>query len=263
MGYPPNTWAGRRVLVTGVTGFLGGHAVRSLLAAGAEVVGLVRANPDRDAAFFRDKLFPRVTVVRGRLEDAARVASAVALHEPDVVLHLAAPTVRLAGGDTPARWVETLFRAAGPRLPVVVPAENGENAAELAAAGERCGARFGIMELPRLFGGGDRTWTRLVPRVARALVEGRAVVPPTADELAAGYAQVTDGIAALLNLAGQVADGGSRMARLPAAATGGRLYAALIADPTYVPGVADAAGWYRNFLVGRGRPTLALSRGAA
>jgi CDP-glucose 4,6-dehydratase len=258
MGHPADTfWAGRRVLVTGATGFLGGWVVRQLVAREAAVVALVRGTPDPDSSFVRDRLFERVRVVRGRVEDAARLTSALVLHDIETVLHLAAPTVRPAGEPTEVRWAETLLtavRRATPAAGVVIPVPAGSDlGAKISGLGERCGVAVGIPELPRLFGGGDRTWTRLVPRLARAGVEGRPAAPPTADELAAGYLAAHEGAAAVLRTAETV----------PAAdpvvpsATGSRLLAALVADPTYVPGVPEALAWYRRFLTDRRQPTTA------
>src|SRR5438270_13763563 len=87
-------WSGRRVLVTGCTGFLGGWTVRELLARGAEVVGLVR---DRAAAgrFARHGLAGRVYPTHGRVEDTFRLHSTLAVHEVSAVFHHAAdPTGR-------------------------------------------------------------------------------------------------------------------------------------------------------------------------
>ena len=82
-------WSGRRVLVTGCTGFLGGWTVRDLLARGAAVVGLVR---DRAAAgrFARHGLAGRVYPVHGRIENTFRLHSSLAVHEVSAVFHLAA-----------------------------------------------------------------------------------------------------------------------------------------------------------------------------
>lgn len=81
------------VLVTGVTGFTGGHLARHLLARGTHVRGLVRAKslgrPEVQA--LREA---GVEIVTGDLADAAAVAAAC--HGVDVVYHIAA-TYREAG----------------------------------------------------------------------------------------------------------------------------------------------------------------------
>ncbi|MSQ31504.1 MAG: NAD-dependent epimerase/dehydratase family protein [Dehalococcoidia bacterium] len=71
-----------RVLVTGSSGFIAGHLVRRLVAAGHEVTGLDVAAPRRAVDGWRD--------VRLDLRDDAGVARAVAEAKPEVVFHLAA-----------------------------------------------------------------------------------------------------------------------------------------------------------------------------
>lgn len=259
----PTFWAGRRVFVTGCTGFLGGWVVRELVARGAAVTGLVRNTPDRDSLFVRGRLFDRVSVVRGRVEDAARLMTALALHEPQTVLHLAAPTVRPAGEPTELRWAETLLNAvrrASPNAGVVVTTKaDDQNLVKICGLSERFGVRLDISELPRLFGDGDRTWSRLVPRLARALVEGGPVIPPTADELTASYLHAQEAATAVLRSAETVPVAGpcAHVHSVIPAVTGGRLFAALVADPSYVPGVASTLAWYRRFLVDSDRPAVA------
>src|SRR5687767_15631455 len=82
-------WPGRRVLVLGCTGYLGGWAVRGLLARGADVVGLVR-DPSPDSDFFRDKLYHQVHVARGRADDVVRLRTLIAVYEPQLVVQCAA-----------------------------------------------------------------------------------------------------------------------------------------------------------------------------
>lgn len=262
----PTVWAGRRVFVTGCTGFLGGWVVRELVARGAAVTGLVRNSPDRDSLFVRDRLFDRVNVARGRVEDLARLTTALAIHEPQTVFHLAAPTVRPAGEPTEHRWAETLLtavRRAAPDAGVVIPVKpDTQNLAKLCGLGERCGVRLDITQLPRLFGDGDRTWTRLVPRLARALVEGTPVGSPTADERTAGYLHAQEAAETILQSAETVPVAGpcTHVHTVAPAVTGGRLFDALVTDPSRVSGVASTLVWYRRFLVGRDQPPAVATR---
>lgn len=100
-------WRGRRVLVTGHTGFKGGWLALWLARMGAEVHGI--ALPPETTPALHD-LAGIGTQVQGRMldiTDAAALAQAVAAIAPQVVFHLAAqPLVRLSH-DEPLRTFAT------------------------------------------------------------------------------------------------------------------------------------------------------------
>ncbi|PJE35012.1 CDP-glucose 4,6-dehydratase, partial [Pseudooceanicola lipolyticus] len=94
-------WSGKRVLVTGHTGFKGSWLSLWLTRLGAEVAGLALA-PDTEPALFdqlglADRLNHRI----GDIREAATVAERVAQVQPDVVFHLAAQPLVLASYDDP------------------------------------------------------------------------------------------------------------------------------------------------------------------
>jgi len=155
-----NPWRGRRVLVTGCTGFLGAAVVRELLGRGAEVVGLVR---DRVAAseFTRHRLTGKVHVVNGRAEDLFRVHSALAVHEAWAVFDLTPADAARATAT-----VLDATRRYDSRVPVVLARPEGMAVAP--PAGQPVGvARFGA-----LFGPGDRDPDHVVPATLAALLTG-------------------------------------------------------------------------------------------
>lgn len=88
-----------RVLVTGITGFVGRHALRFLRdeAPGAEVFGLARQACPVDGA----------RVLAAPLEDAAAVDAALAEARPETVLHLAAQSSPRESFDRPAQTFRT------------------------------------------------------------------------------------------------------------------------------------------------------------
>lgn len=88
---PNEFWNGRSVLVTGATGLLGGWLVKELLARGAEVTVLVRDSAPR-SLFCKERLEERVNVVHGSLElDVMR--RTIAEYSVRTVIHLAAQTL--------------------------------------------------------------------------------------------------------------------------------------------------------------------------
>lgn len=94
----PAWWRGRRVLVTGHTGFVGGWLCAWLDVLGARVSGFSLPAPT-EPSFFEctglESLLDRSVI--GDVGDAAALAAAVAAGEPQVVFHLAAqPIVREA-----------------------------------------------------------------------------------------------------------------------------------------------------------------------
>ncbi len=94
-------YAGRRVLVTGHSGFVGSWAVRWLSALGAEVAGYSRGRLDQGAPSRAARTFA------GDIADAGSVAAAMDAFRPEIVLHLAGSTVVAAGFRAPA----TTFRS--------------------------------------------------------------------------------------------------------------------------------------------------------
>lgn len=88
-------WAGRRVLLTGHTGFKGGWLALWLQELGAEVYGYALPAPVEPSLWQAARLAERVPGTLADIRDAQRVAEVVAAFRPEVVLHLAAqPLVR-------------------------------------------------------------------------------------------------------------------------------------------------------------------------
>lgn len=93
-----NFYKGRRVIVTGHTGFKGAWLCEWLLALGAEVVGYSLDPKEHEVLFAQLDLSPRLKADhRGDLSERERLAEIVADFKPQVILHLAAqPLVRLS-----------------------------------------------------------------------------------------------------------------------------------------------------------------------
>ena len=91
-------YRGRRVLVTGHTGFKGSWLCEWLLSLGAEVHGFALEPPTVPALFDQLGLAKRiVSHTIGDIRDCEALAKAVAAADPDFVFHLAAqPLVRLS-----------------------------------------------------------------------------------------------------------------------------------------------------------------------
>ncbi len=110
----PACWAGRRVLLTGHTGFKGSWLALWLLRLGARVTG-VALNPDTSPSLF-DGLNLAGADLPGELVDhradiraPAALAELEAAADPEVVLHLAAqPLVRRSYADPLGTWATNL-----------------------------------------------------------------------------------------------------------------------------------------------------------
>lgn len=91
-------YAGKRILLTGHTGFKGAWLARWLLDLGAEVAGFARDPLPHETLFDAMELSPRLARdVRGDLADLDALTALVADFRPDFVFHLAAqPLVRLS-----------------------------------------------------------------------------------------------------------------------------------------------------------------------
>lgn len=205
-------WRGRRVLITGHTGFKGAWLSLWLHVLGAEVVGLSDGVPTTPALFSAARLADLVDDRRVDVRNAGDVLAAVALAEPEVVFHLAAQSlVRLSLADPVGTWETNVMgtinvleacRNTATRAVVVVtsdkcyqntgdghphreadplggndPYSSSKAAAELATAAWRAsllgdGPAVATVRAGNVIGGGDWAADRLVPDAIRAAVDG-------------------------------------------------------------------------------------------
>jgi CDP-glucose 4,6-dehydratase len=113
-------FAGRRVFVTGHTGFKGSWLCLWLTRLGAEVTGYA-LDPPTDPAHLtvtgaHDQL---VNDHRADVRDRPRLAAAIDAADPDLILHLAAQTVVRTGYDEPYETFEVNVMGTAAVLDVV------------------------------------------------------------------------------------------------------------------------------------------------
>ncbi len=127
-------WHGKRVLLTGHTGFKGSWLALWLQQAGADVVGFALA-PDTEPSLFElARVGEGMTSILGDLRDPEAVRSAVAEHQPQIVLHLAAQAIVRESYANPVdtyatnvmgtvHLLEAIRRHPGARVVVVVTSD--------------------------------------------------------------------------------------------------------------------------------------------
>ncbi len=106
-GVDPTFWRGRRVLVTGHTGFKGAWLCLWLQQLGAELTGLSDGVPTTPSLFELARMQDGLSHVVADIRDAAAVASAVVASRPEVVVHMAAQPMVRRSFSTPRETFET------------------------------------------------------------------------------------------------------------------------------------------------------------
>ncbi|MBC8113375.1 MAG: NAD-dependent epimerase/dehydratase family protein, partial [Candidatus Saccharimonas sp.] len=205
-------WRDRRVFVTGATGLVGGWLVRRLVAAGADVVCLVRDWVPQ-AELNRSGLLDKVTVVRGDVCDLECLERTLGEYEIETVMHLAAQTIVGIANRNPLSTFESniggtwkLLEACrrSPKVKQIVAASSdkayGDSLVlpyteETALAGRHpydvskscsdliCQTFATTYRSPvivtrcgNFYGGGDLNWNRIVPGTIRSVVRGQRPV---------------------------------------------------------------------------------------
>ncbi len=91
----PEFWRGRRVLLTGHTGFKGAWLSLWLQRLGADLTGFSRGTPTEPSLFVLGRVAEGMRNIDGDVRDYEALAGALAAARPEVVIHMAAqPLVR-------------------------------------------------------------------------------------------------------------------------------------------------------------------------
>ena len=93
----PNFWKGKRVFLTGHTGFKGSWLSLWLQQMGAEVKGFSLTPPTNPSLFVEAKVAQQMQSEIGDIRDFGKLSESIRTFNPDILLHLAAqPLVRLS-----------------------------------------------------------------------------------------------------------------------------------------------------------------------
>lgn len=235
-------WAGRPVLITGATGFLGSDLTWQLVNLGADVVVLVRdALPSSPQ---RERWRGKVTVVDGAVEDQAAIERVVSEYAVKTVFHLAAQSQIGVANTNPTATFDTNIRGtwsvleavrrsghethvivassdkaygSQPALPYTEdmpllgrhPYDASKACADLLAQSyaHSFGVTVGVTRCGNLFGPGDVNWERLIPGTLRSLLAGQRPIIRSDGSATRDYLYVEDASLAYLRLAEGLADG--------------------------------------------------------
>lgn len=100
-------YAGKKVFVTGHTGFKGAWLTEWLLSLGAKVTGFSLPPPTQPALFAQLGLANRIQHLVGDVRDAQALTAAVAAAQPDFIFHLAAQPLVRESYRTPVETYDT------------------------------------------------------------------------------------------------------------------------------------------------------------
>ncbi len=104
-----------RVLITGITGFVGSYMAEYALARGAEVFGSSRWRSKTENI---EHLRSKITLIESDLRDLSSVRNLLESSSPDYVVHLAAQSFVGASWQTPAETLSTnIISPSGRRTP--------------------------------------------------------------------------------------------------------------------------------------------------
>ena len=231
-------WSGTPVLVTGATGIVGSWMCSELLDRGAHVVALIK-DADPQSELLRSGTINKLSVVNGNLEDYWTVERSINEHDIQVVVHLGAQAIVGAALRSPLPTFESNIRgtynvleaarihtkqvksiviassdkAYGDQeiLPYTEdapligrhPYDVSKSCADLIAQSynQTYGTPVGIARCGNIYGGGDLNWSRIVPTVIKAYLEGRSPIVRSDGTFVRDYLYVKDAVSGYLALA--------------------------------------------------------------
>jgi CDP-glucose 4,6-dehydratase len=234
-------WQDRPTFVTGGTGLVGSWLVKALVAAGAQVICLVRDWVPQ-SELVREGLLDHVVVVRGDICDQPLMERTLNEYEVATVVHLAAQTIVGVANRNPVStfesniagtWsvLEACRRAPTVKQIVVASSDKAYGDHDDLPYDERtplqglhpydvsktCSdlisqAYAHSYDLPvvitrcgNFYGGGDLNWNRIVPGTIRSIQRGQRPIIRSDGQNIRDYFYVEDGVAAYMHLAEQLA----------------------------------------------------------
>jgi CDP-glucose 4,6-dehydratase len=229
--FEPNRdfWDGRRVAVTGATGFVGTHLTSALAALGARVVVLVRDTVPSSA--IRDGWWPKVSIVTGAVEDQSLMERMFGEYDVVTVFHLAAQSQVGVANRNPVATYEANVRGTWALLEAarrtstvrqIVTASSDKAYGEQSvlpytedmpllainpydvskACSDLIAQSFArVHDVPvvvtrcgNFFGPGDTNWERLVPGTIRLLLQGQRPLIRSDGTMTRDYLYVVDAV---------------------------------------------------------------------
>jgi CDP-glucose 4,6-dehydratase len=234
-------WRDRPTLVTGASGLGGAHLVKRLVAAGADVVCLIRDWVPQ-SELVSSGLIESVKTARGDLRDQKVLERVLGEYEVDTVLHLAAQTIVPIANRNPVSTFETnvagtwtLLEACrrSPAIRQIVVASSDKSYGDqeqlpytenMALAGRHpydvsksagdlitqsyattYGLPVAITRCGNFYGGGDLNWSRIVPGTIRSVLRGKRPIIRSDGQYIRDYFYVEDGAVAYMFLAEKLA----------------------------------------------------------
>ncbi|HZJ22346.1 MAG TPA: NAD-dependent epimerase/dehydratase family protein, partial [Anaerolineales bacterium] len=234
-------WLDRPTFVTGGTGLVGSWLVRRLVAAGADVVCLVRDWVPQ-SELVRTGILERVKVVRGDIRDRDTLERLFGEYEIDTVIHLAAQTIVTIANRNPISTFESNIAGtwnlleASRRSPMVKqiviassdkaygdqerlpydestplqgqhPYDVSKSCADLIAHTYAVSYSLpvAITRCGNFYGGGDLNWNRIIPGTIRSILRGQRPIIRSDGKYIRDYFYVEDGAAVYMFLAEKLA----------------------------------------------------------
>ena len=207
-------WMGKRVLVTGHTGFKGSWLSLWLQSAGAKVIGYALPPPTNPSLFVTANVADGMTSIIGDIRDFSALLSTFQKYQPEIIIHMAAQALVRYSYDNPietystnvmgtvhlleaARQTESVraivnvtsdkcyensewvwgYRESDP-MGGYDPYSSSKGCAELVTSAYRNSYRMALASARagNVVGGGDWAEDRLIPDMMRAIAEGKPVL---------------------------------------------------------------------------------------
>ena len=102
-----NSYKGKKVLITGHTGFKGTWLIIWLLKLGAKVVGISKDIPSKPSMFETLNLKEKITDYRFNIQDLEKLKEVIQKEEPDYIFHLAAQPLVSISYSNPIETITT------------------------------------------------------------------------------------------------------------------------------------------------------------